>query len=197
MSDKKLDNNALDTIFRTARTYTAWQDKAVEDATLHDLYELMKWGPTSANCSPLRVIFVKSPAQKEALKPHLDAGNVEKTMKAPVTAILALDKKFYEYMPKLFPHADAKSWFVGNQPKIDETAFRNGTLQAGYLIVAARALGLDCGPMSGFNKEGVKNEFFKDQEIEVNFLCNLGYGDPSTLYPRGPRLAFDEVCKIV
>ncbi len=197
MSDKKLDNNALDTIFRTARTYTAWQDKAVEDATLHDLYELMKWGPTSANCSPLRVIFVKSPAQKEALKPHLDAGNVEKTMKAPVTAILALDKKFYEYMPKLFPHADAKSWFVGNQPKIDETAFRNGTLQAGYLIVAARALGLDCGPMSGFNKEGVKNEFFKDQEIEVNFLCNLGYGDPSTLYPRGPRLAFDEGCKIV
>ncbi|MCC7305814.1 MAG: malonic semialdehyde reductase [Alphaproteobacteria bacterium] len=197
MPHEAINNAALDTVFREARTYTAWEDKEVPDNVLREIYDLLKWGPTSSNCCPARLTFVKSKEAKERLKPHLDAGNVGKTMAAPATAIIAYDLKFYEYLPKLFPHTDARSWFVGKEAKIKETAFRNGSLQGAYLIIAARALGLDCGPMSGFNPAGVKEEFFKGQDVEVNFLCNLGYGDSSKLHPRGPRFTFDEVCKII
>ena len=192
-----LDTSALDTLFRTARTFNDWQDKTVTADKIREIYDLMKFAPTSANCSPLRAIFVSSKEQKEKLKPFLDAGNIKKTMSAPVTAIFAYDNEFYEFMPKLFPHTDAKSWFVGNQKLIDETACRNGTLQAGYFILAARAAGVDCGPMSGFNKDGVKKAFFGDKNVTVNFLCNLGYGNPETLHPRSPRFDFGEVCEIV
>lgn len=184
-------------IFTEARTHYHWQDKPVDHVKLHELYELMKFGPTSANCSPLRIVFVVSKAGKERLKPCLDAGNVEKTMAAPVCAILAYDMKFYDELPKLFPHADARSWFVGNEKKIYDTAFRNSSLQGAYFMIAARALGLDCGPMSGFNEEKLNNEFFPDGRYQVNFICNLGYGDASKLYPRSPRLSFDEAAKII
>ncbi len=192
-----LSDQDLDVMFREARTYSTWQDKDVSDVMIRAIYDLLKMAPTSANCSPGRVLFVKSKADKERLKPHLDAGNVDKTMQAPVTAIIGYDMKFYEKLPQLFPHTNAKSWFEGKEAKIADTAFRNGTLQGGYLIMAARALGLDCGPMSGFNAKGVKEEFFKGQDIEPNFLCNIGYGDPSGLHPRSPRLSFDEACKIL
>lgn len=192
-----LDDKVLDILFRTARTHSHWLQKDVSDVLLQAVFDLLKMGPTSANTSPARFLFVKTPEAKERLKPHLDKGNVEKTMNAPVTVIIAHDLEFYEHMPKLFPHTDAKSWFVGNESLIKSTAFRNGTLQGGYLIMAARALGLDCGPMSGFDAQGVKNEFFKGQNVEVNFLCNLGYGDHAKLFPRSPRFDFDDVCKIV
>lgn len=193
----RLDDRAQDVLFREARTHNAWQDKEVSDNVLRDLHDLMKFGPTSANCCPARIVFVKSEAAKERLKPYLDEGNVEKTMDAPVTAIIAHDMQFYEYLPKLFPHTDAKSWFEGNEPKIKETAFRNGTLQGGYLIMAARTLGLDCGPMSGFDADGVQAAFFDKTEVYPNFLCNLGYGDGSDLFPRSPRFEFGDVCTIV
>ena len=193
---KNLDDQALDIILREARTYSTWKDKDVPDSLLQQIYDLAKFGPTSANCSPMRIKFVKSKEAKARLKPHMDAGNVDKTMNAPVTAIIAYDMKFYEHMPRLFPHApDAKNWFKGDV--IRSTAFRNSSLQGGYFILAARGLGLDCGPMSGFNAQAVKDEFFKGEDVEVNFLCNLGYGDPAKLYPRGPRFEFDEVCKIL
>jgi len=192
------NNMALDLIFRNARTHNGWQDKPVNDALLMQVYDLSKWGPTSANCNPMRIVFVKSKEAKERLKPFLDAGNVEKTMKAPATAIIGYDLEFYEYLGKLFPHApDARSWFAGNEPKTAEAAFRNGTLQGAYFILAARSLGLDCGPMSGFNNAKVDAEFFKGTKIKSNFLCNLGYGDPAKLHPRSPRLAFNEAAKIV
>lgn len=193
-----LEDAALDVLFRDARTHNAWVKQEVSDVLLKALYDLTKWGPTSANCSPMRVVFVKSPEAKEKLKPLLDKGNIDKTMGAPVTAVLAFTHRFYEELPRLFPHADARSWFVGNEDLIRQTAWRNGTLQAGYFIMAARALGLDCGPMSGFDKVGARDAFFAGQEdIEVNFLCNLGYGDASKLYPRSPRLPFEDVCAIV
>ncbi len=193
-----LNDQALDTIFRGARTHNAWLDKPVGSDVLKKVYDLCKWGPTSANCSPMRIVFVISKEAKEKLKPHLAAGNVEKTMTAPVVAILGMDKLFYNFMPKLFPHTDAKAWFVGNQPLIEETAFRNSSLQGAYFMLAARAVGLDCGPMSGFNKSGVKAAFFEDQpSVEPNFICNVGYGDPSKLFPRSPRFDFDDICKIV
>lgn len=198
MSDKKiLNDQALDVLFREARTYNEWADREVSDVLLKAVYDLAKMGPTSANCSPARFIFVRSQDAKARLKPHLDAGNVEKTMKAPVTALIANDLEFYEHLPKLFPHADAKSWFEGKPKFIESTAMRNGTLQGAYLMMAARSLGLDCGPMSGFNQDGVKNEFFPDDNVQVNFICNIGYGDPANLYPRSPRFDFDEVCEIV
>ncbi len=187
----------LDALFLKARTFNSWQDKDVGDDVLKRVFDLMKMAPTSANCSPMRTVFVKSKEQKEVLKSMLDAGNVAKTMGAPVTAIFAYDRKFYEHLPKLFPHVDAKSWFVGNEGLIEQTMWRNGTLQAGYFIMAARAMGLDCGPMSGFNKTKVKAHFFPDLDGEVNFLCNLGYGDSSTLHPRSPRFDFDDANKIV
>ncbi len=193
-----LSDDALDMLFRDARSYNSWRDKPVSDAMVKAIYELTKFAPTSANCSPMRCIFVNTSKGRERLKPYLDAGNVDKTMSAPVTAILAFSHTFYNDLPKLFPHTDAKSWFVGNEDLITETAWRNGTLQAGYLIMAARALGLDCGPISGFDREGVKTEFFAGQEdIEVNFLCNIGYGDPEGLFPRSPRFGFDEICSFV
>ena len=193
----QIDDKAFDTLFRDARTFNNWQDRPVADEVLNQIHEIVKFGPTSANCCPMRVKFVKSDEAKQRLKPHLAEGNVEKTMAAPVVAIIGHDMEFYEELPKLFPHTDAKSWFVGNDDLIKETAFRNGTLQGAYLIMAARGLGLDCGPMSGFDKDGVKKEFFADSTVVPNFLCNLGYGDPEGLFPRSPRFSFDEANEIL
>lgn len=194
---EKLGARELDLLFREARTHNGWTDENVGDATIEAIFDLAKMGPTSANCSPMRIVFIRSQEAKERLKPHLMEGNVEKTMAAPVTAIFADDMKFYEHLPKLFPHADAKSWFEGNDALIEETAFRNGTLQAAYFMIAARALGVDCGPMSGFNQKAVNAEFFPDGRFKSNFLCNLGHGDPDKLFDRSPRFAFDEVCEIL
>jgi len=192
-----LSEATLDQLFRSARTLNAWLPKEVSDEQLHRIYELAKFGPTSANSSPMRVVFVKSREAKAKLEPFLSEGNRAKTMEAPVTAIVATDHEFYEQLPKLFPHADARSWFVGNQPLIDTTAFRNATLQGAYLLLAARAVGLDCGPMSGFDNAGVDAAFFAGTAIKSNFLISIGYGDASrNLFPRSPRLAFDEACKI-
>lgn len=192
-----LDQHAFDTLFTQARTHNAWQNKPVSDELCQQIYDLTKWGSTSANCSPARIVFVKSAAEKEKLVACMAPGNQEKTKTAPVTAIIAMDMEFYEQLPKLFPHADARSWFVGNQANIDATAFRNSTLQGGYFMLAARALGLDCGPMSGFDVDKVNATFFAGSSLKVNFMCNLGYGDASQLFPRSPRLSFDEACKIV
>jgi len=191
------DNASLDLIFRKARTHNGWQDKPVEDSLLEQVYDLCKWAPTSANCSPMRLVFVKSKEAKERLKPALAPGNVGKVMSAPVTAIIGHDMAFYELLPKLFPHADARAWFVGNDAMIAATAFRNGTLQGAYFMLAARSLGLDCGPMSGFDNAKVDAEFFKGTTVKSNFICSLGYGDSSKLFPRSPRLAFSEVAKIL
>lgn len=193
-----LDKTALDTLFNNARTHSAWLDKKIEPGLLRQLYELTRMAPTSANCQPLRVVYVSSPAAKEKLKPLLDAGNVDKTMSAPVTAILGMDMEFYTHMQKLFPHKkDAPSMFAGKEALIQTTAFRNSSLQGGYFILAARALGLDCGPMSGFDNAKVDAAFFAGTKIKSNFLCNLGYGDASKLHPRAPRLDFEEACRIV
>lgn len=193
----KLDATALDQIFRNARTHNGWQDKPVADSLLAELHELMKWGPTSANCWPLRVVYAKSAEAKARLVPLMMEGNRAKTQAAPVTAILGMDMAFYEQLPRLFPHADAKAWFVGNDALIEATAFRNSSLQGAYFMLAARALGLDCGPMSGFDAAGVDAEFFAGTQVKSNFICNLGYGDPAQLSPRSPRPDFAEVCKIV
>ncbi len=191
-----LNTDALDTLFNHARTHNVWLDKPITDAQLHQIYDLMKWGPTSANCSPARIVFAKSPEAKQKLVACMAAGNAEKTGKAPVTAIIGMDMEFYEKLPQLFPHTDARSWFVGNQASINATAFRNSSLQGAYLIMAARALGLDCGPMSGFDEDKVNAAFFAGTPIKVNFVCSLGYGDASKVRPRLPRLLFDEACKI-
>jgi 3-hydroxypropanoate dehydrogenase len=193
----KLPARCLNQLFREARTHNAWLGKDVPDELLHEIVDLVKLGPTSANCSPARFVFVKSREAKERLKPHLSEGNRDKTMKAAVCAIIGYDLDFYLYLPKLFPHTDAKSWFEGNEKKIAETAFRNGTLQGAYLIMAARARGLDCGPMSGFDNAGVDREFFAGSNVKSNFLCSLGYGDPSVLFPRSPRFSFDEMARII
>lgn len=192
-----LDAAALDQLFRQARTYNGWRDRSVGEDTLRQLYELLRFGPTSANQCPARFIFVSSPQAKEKLKPALGAGNVDKTMSAPVTVIIAHDMEFYDKLPELFPHANARSWFAGKPEAIQENAFRNGSLQGAYLMLAARALGLDCGPMSGFNAEKVKQAFFPDRPWQANFLVNLGYGDRDSLMPRNPRLAFEDACEIV
>ncbi len=192
-----LEDKALDQLFRQARTHNGWQKRPVDDAILRQLYDLLKMGPTSANCSPARFVFVTSPAAKARLKPYLSPGNVDKTMAAPVTVIVGYDTEFYEKLPQLFPHTDARSWFVGKPDFIQSTAFRNGSLQGAYLILAARSLGLDCGPMSGFDNGKVDAEFFPDGKVKSNFLINLGYGDPSQLRPRGPRLTFEEACTIL
>ena len=203
---------ALDTLFREARTHTKWQSRPVTDQTLRDLYELLKWAPTSANAAPARFVFLRSPEAKARLRPALAPLNVEKTMTAPVTVIIAYDLKFYEQLPKLFPHSPGMAkLFEGNPELADATAKRNSSLQGAYLIIAARALGLDCGPMSGFDQAKVDEEFFAagkpcfgcDQEffpeghVKSNFLCNLGYGEPSALHPRLPRLPFNEACSIL
>jgi 3-hydroxypropanoate dehydrogenase len=188
---------ALDQLFREARTQNKWQDRPVSDETLHTLYDLLKWGPTSANASPARFLFLRTPEAKAKLKEALSAGNVEKTMTAPVTVIVAHDPKFYDLLPRLFPHADAKSWFAGNWSLADTTAMRNGTLQGAYLMLAARALGLDVGAMSGFDNMKVDDLFLADTGWKSNFLVNLGYGDPAGLFARSPRLEFDEACRIL
>lgn len=193
----QLDDRSLDTLFRTARTHSAWQDKPVSDDLLRQIYDLMKWAPTSANSSPARIIFVKSEPAKQRLLSAMIPGNIDKTRTAPVTAIIAQDHEFYDKLPLLFPHADARSWFAGNQPLIDTTAFRNATLQGAYLILAARALGLDAGPMSGFDNAKIDQEFFPDSSVKSNFLINLGYGDASGLFPRSPRLPFEEAAQIL
>ena len=191
-----IDQRSLRQLFLDARTHMAWTDRPVDDATLRTLYDTLRWGPTAANCSPLRIVFVRSREAKEKLRPALSPGNADKTMAAPVTAILGHDLGFPDTLPKLFPHADARSWYAGNDPYIQETAFRNGALQGGYFILAARALGLDCGPMSGFDAENVNAAFFAGTSVRANFLCNIGFGDASKLHPRGPRLSFDEACRV-
>jgi 3-hydroxypropanoate dehydrogenase len=193
----KVSDEGLDLIFRKARTHTHWLDKPVDDELLRQIYDLARMGPTSANMCPLRVVFVKSKEAKEKLKPALDAGNVDKTMLAPATAILGMDIHFYEKLPQLFPHADAKSWFKDKPDNILEyIALRNSSLQGAYFMLAARSLGLDCGPMSGFENAKVDAAFFAGTTIKSNFLCNLGHGDASKLYPRNPRLSFEEACRI-
>ena len=193
----KLDSHALDQLFLKARTHNKWQAREVPDTLLHELADVFKMGPTSANCSPARIVFVKSATAKAKLEPLLGEGNRAKTMTAPVCAIIGMDPEFYEHLPKLFPHAPAKTWFEGNQPMIDATLFRNSSLQGAYLILAARALGLDTGPMSGFDNSGVDAAFFAGTKFRSNFLCSLGYGDPAGLFPRSPRFEFAEFCKIV
>jgi 3-hydroxypropanoate dehydrogenase len=185
----RLPDACLDQIVREARTNNAWDDKAVPDELLHAIVDLVKLGPTSANCSPARFLFVKSREAKERLKPHLSEGNRDKPMKAPVCTIIGYDLDFYRHLPKLFPHTDAKSWFEGKEQKIAETAFRNGTLQGAYLIMAARAL--------GFDNAGVDREFFADTSIKSNFLCSLDHGDAGVLFPRSPRFSFDEMARII
>jgi 3-hydroxypropanoate dehydrogenase len=192
-----LDSEALDVLFRKARTHNGWLDKPVAPAQLHELYDLTKMGPTSANSSPARFVFVTSAAGKEKLRAALSAGNLEKTMAAPVTVIVAMDLAFPEHLPRLFPQTDARSWFAGNDELIRSTALRNSSLQGAYLILAARALGLDAGPMSGFDIAKVNAAFFAGTTYHANFLVNLGYGDPSKLYERNPRLTFEEAAQIV
>ncbi|MBV8652514.1 MAG: malonic semialdehyde reductase [Alphaproteobacteria bacterium] len=194
---KIIDDAALDALFREARTQNRWQAKPVSDAILQAVWELAKMPPTSANCSPMRLIFAKSSEAKARLAPALSAGNRDKTMQAPVTAIIGYDLEFYDKLPFLFPHADARPWFAGKPEVIQATAFRNGSLQGAYLMLAARAVGLDCGPMSGFDNAIVDAAFFPDGKVKSNFLCNIGYGDPAGVLPRSPRFAFNEVCKIV
>jgi 3-hydroxypropanoate dehydrogenase len=201
-----LRNDALDVLFRHARTHNVWLDKPVSDELLRELYDLMKYGPTSANSNPARIIFLRTPEAKQRLQPALSPTNVEKVMKAPVTAIVGFDLKFFEHTPKLFPNNPAMREMFANAPPLAEiTAFRNATLQGGYMILAARALGLDCGPMSGFDNAKVDAEFFSASagnppafvHVKSNFLCNLGYGDASKLFPRNPRLAFEEACRLL
>jgi 3-hydroxypropanoate dehydrogenase len=193
---KTLSDAALDQLFRTARTHRSWTGEPVSEMVLVAVYDLARMAPTSGNCSPGRIVFVKSPEAKARLEPALDAGNVEQTMSAPVTAVIAYDTEFYELMPRLNT-PKSRGWFAGKPELIEETAFRNGSLQGAYLILAARALGLDCGPMSGFSRTRVDAEFFPDGKWKSNFLCNLGYGDGARIRPRAPRLEFDEACRIL
>lgn len=183
-------------LFDDARTQNGWLDTPVSDETLRALYELYKWGPTSANCSPARVIFVRSETAKARLVACMAEGNKAKVQQAPVTAIIGMDMAFYEQLPKLFPHTDARSWFVGNEPMIKATAFRNSSLQGAYLMLAARALGLGCGPMSGFDAAKLDAEFWAGSSVKTNFVCSLGHGDPAKVHPRSPRLPFEEACQL-
>ena len=184
-------------LFDGARSHNGFLAGTIDDATLKRLYDLMKWGPTSANCSPARIAFVRSPAAKERLLACMNAGNVEKTRSAPVTAVIGMDMAFHEQLPRLFPHTDAKSWFEGKAALIEATAFRNSSLQGGYFIIAARALGLDCGPMSGFDAAKMDAAFWAGTKVRTNFVCALGHGDASKLFGRNPRLPFDGACRIV
>ena len=194
----KLDGKALDQLFREARTHNGWRPIDVPDSLLEEAVELAKMGPTSANTSPLRIVFVRSSEAKARLKGGaLAPGNVDKTMAAPVTAILGHDTKFYDLLPRLFPHADAKAWFVGNEVFANDTAYKNGTIQVAYFILALRAVGLDTGPMSGFDNASVDAEFFPGGQIKSNVLVNIGYGDPAKLFPRSPRLEFAEIATYV
>ena len=192
-----ISDSALDILFRTARSYNAFEPGTISDATLHALYELMKWGPTTANSQPQRILFLRSPAAKNRLAPALSKTNLEKTIAAPVVAILAFDLKFYEHLPRMYHNPAARSWYEAPPQHAYTTSFRNATLQGGYFILAARALGLDAGPMSGFDNAKVDAEFFPDGQWKSNFLCILGKGQPGSVPPRNPRFAFDEVCKIL
>ena len=197
MSEMQLDEQALDILFREARSFSYWLDKPVTDEQLQAIYELMKFGPTAANSCPARLVFVRSDEAKARLKPCLDEGNVHKSMSAPAVAIIAMDLEFYEQMGKLFPHnPGAREWYAGKPEKIASVAGMNSTLQGAYLMLAARSLGLDCGPMSGFDADKLNAEFFPDGKIKANFICALGYGNRDKLYPRGPRLTFDEACSL-
>jgi 3-hydroxypropanoate dehydrogenase len=195
-----IPDEALDVLFRTARTHTFWLDKPVAGDLLRQIYDLMKWGPTSANCTPARILFLQTPEAKKRLLPALSPNNVDKTMAAPVTAIIGYDTKFYEHLPRLFPNnPDARNWFANSPELAETTAFRNSSLQGGYFILAARAVGLDCGPMSGFDNAKVDAEFFTGPlaAFKSNFLCNLGHGDPAKLFQRNPRLEFEEACRLL
>lgn len=191
-----LSDDALDQLFRSARTQNKWLDKPVSETLVRALYDLTRMAPTSANSSPARFVFVMSAAGREKLKPFLLPNNVPKVMTAPVTAIIGYDLAFYEKLPELFPHVDARSWFAGNDRLAEATAFRNSSLQGAYLIMAARALGLDCGPMSGFDNEGVDKAFFAGTRVKSNFICCIGYGDPSGVFARSPRLSFEDACQL-
>ncbi|MGK7245450.1 malonic semialdehyde reductase [Buttiauxella agrestis] len=191
-----LSSEALETLFTGARTHSAWLDKPVSDTQLAEIYNLMRLGPTSANCSPARFLFIRSPEAKARLKPALSSGNIDKTMSAPVTAIVAWDPAFFEQLPTLFPYADARAWFTSSPELAEETAFRNSSMQAAYLIAACRALGFDTGPMSGFDREKVDTEFFSANGWKSNLLINIGYGDPAKAHTRLPRLAFEAACRV-
>lgn len=195
-NENVLNKNALDQLFFEARTHSYWLDKDISEAQMNQIYEITKMAPTSVNTEPARFIFIKSQSAKKKLRPALAEGNVEKTMSAPLTVIVASDYSFYEQLPTLFPHTDAKSWFVGNDDYIADTAYRNSTIQGAYLIMAARALGLDTGPMSGFENGAVDELFFAGTRIKSNFLINIGYGDHAKLHDRLPRLAFEDVARI-
>jgi len=194
---QSLEQTALSQLFTAARSHNSWQDKPVTDEQIEAIYELLKFAPTSVNCNPARFLFIKSPQAKERLAACVSPGNLEKTRTAPVTAIIGMDLDFYEQLPKLFPHVDAKSWFLGKESFIESTAFRNSALQGAYLTMAVRALGLDCGAMSGFDADKVNAEFFPDGRVKVNFLLNIGYGNSASLMPRQPRPSFPEVCRIL
>ncbi len=196
-SHPTLDEAGLDLLFRSARTRWTWRTEEVEDDTLRRMYDLLKLGPTSANCSPARFLFLRTEGSKRRLRPALSAGNADKTMAAPVVAIVAHDPKFYEDLTRLYPGVDARGWFAGNDALATETAFRNGTLQGAYLIMAARAVGLSCGPMSGFDNDAVDREFLVAQGWKSNFLVALGHADPSGGGGRLPRLTFDEACRML
>src|SRR5437588_10423018 len=196
-AQKAISAESLNQLFREARTHLVWRPEPVAIDLLKQVYDLARFGPTSANSSPARFVFLTTPEAKERLRPALSPGNVEKTMTAPVTVIVAFDTEFHEKLPQLFPARDMRSIFAGNAALLQETAFRNGTLQGAYFIMAARALGLDCGPMSGFDQQKVNAEFFADGKWKANFLINIGYGDPSNLFPRNPRLNFDEACCVL
>lgn len=190
-------NVTTEQLFDHARTQNGFLPEPIPEATLHRLYEMLKWGPTSANCSPARFLFVRSPEAKARLLEGMSAGNREKTRQAPVTVIVGMDMAFYDKLPQLFPPADARAWFVGNQALIDATALRNASLQGAYLIIAARALGIDCGPMSGFDAAAVDAAFWDGTTVKTNFIVNLGHGDPAKVFARHPRLAFEDACRIV
>jgi 3-hydroxypropanoate dehydrogenase len=198
MAENMLSDKDLDIIFRAARSHNKWQDKRVSGTMLKALYDLTRWGPTAANSCPMRLVFVTSPEQREKLVACVSSGNAEKVRTAPVTAIIAYDTLFYDLMPQLFPHnPGAREWFTGDPVAAEKSGYQSSTLQGAYLMIAARALGLDCGPMAGFDKAAVDSVFFPDGRFKSNFLCALGYGDPAGLFPRNPRLSFDEACKIV
>jgi 3-hydroxypropanoate dehydrogenase len=197
MVSSTVDDEALDILFRAARTHRDWIDASVDEDLLRAVWDVAPMGPTTANSNPARIVFVVSPEAKARLRPALAPNIVEQTMGAPATAIIAHDLEFHERLPELFANPDARSWFAGNDALIETTAFRNATLQGAYFLLAARALGLDCGPMSAFDNAKVDAAFFADGRIRSNFLCNLGYGDPAALSPRGPRLEFDDACSVV
>ena len=197
MARKPLDDEAIAQLFLAARTYNSWSDRPVDEPTIRRLYELTAIGPTAANSNPARFLFITSDAGRERLRPHINPGNLEKTMTAPCCVIVAYDTMFYELMPQLFPSRDLKATFEGKDALIEDLARRSSTLQGAYLLLAARALGLDTGPMSGFNQETLERDFFPDGRWKANFLCNIGYGTEEGLYPRNPRLDFDQACRIL